>query len=162
MTTKINKSSILAEALRLLKEVGPQPTPAAPLQAPAAPPAQPAAPAAPPVDPANPATPMPTTTSQTVENLVEAIDNVRAGRSLSEPSAYQALSEWYETLQPQEQATIQTAMAKLAEILTPQQNNDPTQDQANNSRTAQQAPPAPAPVPGAQQAAAPAAQPAAI
>ena len=149
-TPKINKNSLLAEAFRLLREVGPV---AGQQPAPASPPAPPSAPqqAQPPaVDPANPSPPPPATPGgQSVEDLVNSIDQLRAGKSLSEPAAYQALSQWYDTLQPQEQQSIQTGFAKLAEILSTQPTNDPTQDQAQNTRGAQQAPPPPSPVPGA-------------
>lgn len=85
---------------------------------------------------------------QTVELLVDQINQIRAGKSLADPAVYKSLADFYDTLQPQEKTLLQRVMDSIAGAVNGGADaGSQPQTQGNAAVQQGQAPPAPAGTP---------------
>lgn len=146
-----DNASILAEAIRLLKEdqaqlaVPPQPPPTG---------APTPAPGAPPPDPTQQQQTPPPQGGEDVNKLVGQINDIRAGSSTTAPEVFKALSEFYDGLPPEDKTKLHGFLDSLVGAI-----KAPAPDQSQQQGAQQggvgQPPPAPAPAAPAPAGAAP-------
>jgi hypothetical protein len=133
-----DRTAILAEAIRLLKEqdtMGQQPMPGAP-----PPPPPPAAPT--PTDPTQtaqpPADPSQQPAGGDVNKLVTQINDIRAGASTTAPEVFQALTQFYDALQPDAKTTLHSQLDSLVNAIKSPTGQQQQQDIQQNPRVGQQ------------------------
>jgi hypothetical protein len=154
MNTKLKKT--LLEAFKILKEAEMAQQQAPPSQQmPASPQSQNSAPLpqqqpqpeqqSPTVDNTPPA-------SVTIDNLIEQLNIIRAGKSFGEPAIYKAVSDMYDGIEEQKKIAVQEVIKKIADTLTQASANlgndlEAEQNQAPVQPNPQVAPPTQQPNP---------------